>query len=189
MERTFVMVKPDGMRGRLAGDIIKRYHEADLKIVGMKVVFPDTELAEKHYTTCDEQIVGMGMKTLESAKENNSTEDMYKIFNTDNPKEIGFMLRKWLIEYVTSHPVIAMVLEGEDAVKKVRKLTGHTMPIKAEKGTIRGDFGCDSPEKANAERRAVENLVHASGSIDEAQREINLWFRPNELISYDGAKE
>ncbi|MFH0928785.1 MAG: nucleoside-diphosphate kinase [Candidatus Aenigmatarchaeota archaeon] len=189
MERTFVMVKPDGMRGKLAGDIIKRYHEAGLRIVGMKVVFPDRELAEKHYPCHDAQIIGMGKRTKESLEELGRTEDMYDMFNSDNPREIGLILRQWLIEYVTSHPVIAMVLEGDNAIKSVRKLTGSTIPAKAEKGTIRGDLGCDTAEKANDERRAIENLVHASGSLDEAQREIDLWFREEEIISYEGAKE
>ena len=81
-----------------------------------------------------------------------------------------------MLQFIVSTPVVAMVLQGEDAVQKVRKIAGYTDPSKADKGTIRGDFGADSIAKANSERRATENLIHASGSVEEAQQEIALWF-------------
>lgn len=184
MERTFVMIKPDAMKKNLAGEIIKRYQEAGLRIVGIKAVFPHKELAEKHYPDHEKQIVGMGKKTIESCKERGESETLIDLFNTEDPKEIGLVLREWLITFITSHPVIAIVLEGEDAVQKVRKMTGFTDPSKAEKGTIRGDLGTDAIHIANKEKRATENLVHASGNLEEAKNEICLWFNDEEIIDY-----
>ena len=177
MERTLILIKSDAMKKNMAGKIISRFEEDGLKIVGVKIKKVETKFAEKHYTTSDAQIMGMGNKTLESG----GRERAQKLFNSTDPKEIGMILRKWLIEFITSTPVIAIVLEGEDAIKKVRKITGHTDPSKAEKGTIRGDLGEDAITKANEERRATYNLVHASGSPEEAKIEIDLWFSPKEL--------
>jgi nucleoside-diphosphate kinase len=182
MERTFVMLKPDAMKDNLAGEIIKRYQDAGLRIVAMKMLQVDRKLAEKHYTVSDEQIIGMGNKTLQSAKDLGKTDSVMKIFGTNEAKKIGMTLREWLIKFIISRPVIAMVLEGEDAIKNVRKITGFTDPSKAEKGTIRGDLGKDSIDKANSDGRATENLVHASGSAAEAKFETELWFKNNEMF-------
>lgn len=172
IEETLVLIKPDGMRRNLIGKIIARFEKEQLKIIGLKLVKADKKLAEKHYTDTDAQIIGMGNKTLGTTGEKKSNE----IFGTIEPKEIGLQLRDWLLQFITSIPVAAMVLEGEEAVQKVRKIAGFTDPSKAEKGTIRGDMGVDSIPKANEERRATENLIHASGSVEEAQQEIALWF-------------
>jgi len=172
IERTLVIVKPDGVKRNLVDEILKRYTDAGLKIVARKTVTATKELAEKHYTDSEEQIVGMGNKTLAVAGEDGTR----KIFGTNNPREIGMVLRGWSIEFLISGPVVAVVLEGEDTVEKVRKITGFTDPSKAEKGTIRGDLGDDSILKANEERRATRNLIHAAGNKEEAGREIKLWF-------------
>ena len=172
IERTVVVIKPDGVKRNLVEKILKRYTDAGLKIVSQKTVTATRELAEKHYPASDEQVVGMGNKTLAAAGE----EGAKRIFGTTNSRKIGMTLRKWMIEFLVSGPVVAVVLEGEDAVQKVRKITGFTDPSRAEKGTIRGDLGEDSIVKANEERRATYNLVHASGNKEEADREIKLWF-------------
>jgi nucleoside-diphosphate kinase len=179
IERTLVVIKPDGVERGLVDEIISRYEKAGLKVLAKKILRIDKKFAEKHYAATDEQIVGMGLKTLQASKENNRLEEMKKIFGTENPKEIGTLLRRWMIEFITSGSVVALLLEGEDAVQVARKITGYTDPSKAEKGTIRGDFGEDSIVKANLERRACRNLVHASGSKEEAEREIALWFGKN----------
>jgi len=177
MERTLVLIKPDGIERGLVGEIISRFEKNNLKIVAIKSVKVSRELAEKHYLASYEQLTGMGKKTLESSSE----KDVLEIFGTKDPLEIGKKLREWLVEFLSNKMVIAMVLEGENAVSLVRKICGHTNPAKAEKGSIRGDFGIDSIEVANKERRSVRNLVHASGSIEEANREINIWFSEDEL--------
>ncbi|MHA1616357.1 MAG: nucleoside-diphosphate kinase [Candidatus Njordarchaeales archaeon] len=178
IERTLVLIKPDGIRRKLIGKIISRIEENDLKIIGMKMVKANRNLAEEHYPSSDAQIVGMGNKTLSSSGEEKAKE----IFGTTDPKEIGLILREWLIKFITSSPVVALVVEGENAIERMRKLAGYTDPAKAEKGTIRGDFGIDSIAKANEEKRATENLVHVSGSKEEAEREVKLWFKPEELF-------
>ncbi|MCS7123406.1 MAG: nucleoside-diphosphate kinase [Candidatus Aenigmarchaeota archaeon] len=177
MERTLVLIKPDAIERGLIGEIIKRFEKKEFKISAMKLVKVNRELAEKHYQATKEQLEGMGRKTLESSKR----EDVEKIFGTTNPLEIGKKLREWLIDFLSEKEVIAMIIEGESVIEKVRKIVGHTNPIKAEKGTIRGDFGIDSIEKANMEKRCVKNLVHASSSKEEAEREIKVWFENEEL--------
>jgi len=130
-ERTLVLIKPDGMKQNLAGKIISKFEDNNLKIIGMKIKKVEKDFAEKHYTDSDAQIIGMGNKTLGSGEK-----VAEEIFGTKDPKEIGIKLRSWLIDFITSTPVIAMVLQGPQAIQKVRNIIGHTDPIKAEKGKI-----------------------------------------------------
>ncbi len=109
---------------------------------------------------------------------------MIKVMGTDNALKLGKIINKWNEEFMSSSPAIAMVFEGPEAVAKGRAIVGHTIPANAEPGTIRGDFSKDNAVMANAERRAIHNLVHASGSVVEAQREIRHWFTPKELHRY-----
>lgn len=180
MEKTLVLLKPDAVKRGLVGEIISRFEKNGLRIAGTKMVHADEELAHKHYPTHrTEFIEGMGHKTLNSYKENDM--DPIEHVGTDDPHEIGLMVQKWLADFLTSGPVVALVLDGEGAIQKVRELAGHTIPVMADKGTIRGDYSDDSPIKANAEKRAIHNLVHASGDKEEADFEINLWFSDSEL--------
>jgi nucleoside-diphosphate kinase len=173
-EQTLIIIKPDGMAH--AKKIISYYEKVGLKNVAQKTVKIDKKFAEKHYAATDEQIVGMGNKTIQASKDSGNYEKMKKIFKTEDPKKIGTKLRKWLIKFITSKPVLVLVLEGNDAIQLARKVTGFTDPAKAEKGTVRGDLGVDSIVKANSEGRPVMNLVHASGDAAEARRELALWF-------------
>ncbi|MEX0881630.1 MAG: nucleoside-diphosphate kinase [Candidatus Saccharimonadales bacterium] len=183
MEKTLVILKPDAVQHGLVGEITSRFEKAGLKLVATKMIWPDRELAEKHYPSDREEFIkGMGHKTLESHKEED--EDASTIFGTPDPHAIGLQLHKWLVDFLVSGPVIAMVLEGENAIKLGRDIAGHTIPAKAEPGTIRGDYSDDSAIKANAEKRSIKNLVHASGDKKEADFEINLWFTEEELHSY-----
>ncbi|HXY18221.1 MAG TPA: nucleoside-diphosphate kinase [Candidatus Nitrosopolaris sp.] len=180
MERTLVLLKPDAVQRRLVGDIISRFEKAGLELVATKMVRPDEELAHKHYPTSRRDFIeGMGNKTLGDYKLSglNPVDD----FGSDDPYKIGLQVQKWLVDFLTSGPVMALVIEGRGAIAQVRKLAGNTIPVLAEKGTIRGDHSDDSPSKANAEKRAIKNLVHASGDKAEADFEINLWFTPDEL--------
>jgi len=181
IERTLILIKSDAIERGLAEEIIKRYTNAGLKIIAKKTVQVDRALGEEHYPDTESQVVGMGNKTLQAAKDVGKPENVKEIFGTENPKEIGMMLRQWLIEFIISAPVVAMVFEGDDAIQKAREVSGFTDPSKAQKGTIRGDLGDDSINKANSERRATKNLVHAAGNKEEAEREVSLWFKPEEL--------
>jgi nucleoside-diphosphate kinase len=95
---------------------------------------------------------------------------------------LGVKIRKWLIDFMSSGPIVKIALEGPQAIMVVRKLVGKTVPFLAEPGTIRGDFSIDNPLLANLERRPIKNLIHASGNKQEAENELKLWFKKEELI-------
>ncbi|QQG44255.1 MAG: nucleoside-diphosphate kinase [Candidatus Roizmanbacteria bacterium] len=188
MEKTLVVLKPDAISRGLTGDVIKRFERAGLKIVGAKMHMVSREAAEKHYPDNRiEFLKGMGQKTLENYEKMGV--DPVKELGTKDTLEIGKMIREWLIDYITSGPVIALVLEAPHAVELVRKICGHTLPLMSPPGTIRGDFAYDSSYLANTAKRAIKNLIHTSGSIEEAEFEVNLWFKPHELVSYERVEE
>jgi nucleoside-diphosphate kinase len=110
--------------------------------------------------------------------------DAKQELGTDDPKEIGLMVRTWLMDYLTSGPVVAMVIEAPHAVEIVRKIVGFTIPLKAAPGTIRGDFSYDSAALGNLRKRPAKNMIHASGNKEEAEYEIPLWFTKEEIQSY-----
>ena len=187
-QRTLVVLKPDAVKRGLIGEIIKRFERVGLKLVACKMLQVSRELADKHYPLSRREFIeGMGKKTLENYKDMGV--DPIKEMGTDDPYEIGKVIREWLVEMITSGPVLAMVWEGPHAVELVRKITGHTLPLKAEPGTIRGDFSFDSSYLANTGKRAIKNLLHASGDPEEAEYEINLWFSEDEIHSYERAEE
>ena len=139
MERTFVMVKPDGVHRNLAGDIISRFENKGFKITALKLIQVDRETAEKHYEE-----------------------------HADKPFFTG------LVEYITSSPVVVMVVEGKNVVQEIRKMMGKTNPQEAAPGTIRGDFAIE----------IGRNIVHGADSVESAEREIALYFEEREIISY-----
>ena len=138
-QRTLVLLKPDALNRRLAGEIIARFERKGLKIVAMKMLWISKELAEKHY-------------------------EMHR----------GKPFYDSLIDYITSSPVIAMVIEGEQAIEVVRKMMGKTNGVEAMPGTIRGDYSLS----------VQNNLVHGSDSEESAKREISLFFRDEEIYDY-----
>ncbi len=177
-ERTLVIVKPDGIQRSLIGEIIKRYEQSGLKLVGLKMMVPAPELIEKHYLIDPEWRIKTGLKTIESYKKKG------KVPPSEDPLKITEIILANLKKYMTKGPVIAMVWQGMHAVGIVRKITGSTEPLTSDMGTIRGDFTIDSYEVADVDSRAVRNLIHASGSPDEANKEVELWFSPEEMIDY-----
>lgn len=188
MEQTFVMVKPDGVKRGLTGEVIRRFERAGLKLVGIKMLEPSVEMLHRHYKTNEEEtILRLGGKTLATYEKYGR--DAQKDFGTKDPKDLGKLVVEWLMKYMKSGPVVAMVLEGRHAVDNVISLVGPTMPVNAPGGTIRGDFATDSAAYANIERRGVLNIVHASGSLDEANFEKAIWFEPSELHSYKRVEE
>ncbi len=184
IEKTLVIIKPDAMQRSLVGEIITRFEKVGLKLVGAKMVQVDKNLADKHYPKDREEfILGMANKTLENYKEQGL--DAKEQLGTDDPKEIGLMLQGWLVDFLTSSPVMVLVLEGPHAIEVVRKICGFTLPSKADPGTIRGDYSFDSSGYANTANRPIRNLVHASGNQEEAKLEVELWFKPEELFDYE----
>lgn len=183
-----MVMKPDAVARGVVGEILKRFEKAGLKIVGAKMHVVSRQAAEKHYPIDRESFIrGMGEKTLENYKQMGI--NPIKELGTEDTLEIGKMIRDWLMGYITSGPVIAFVFEGPHAVELVRKICGHTLPLLALPGTIRGDMAYDSSYLANTAKRAIKNLIHTSGSVEEAQYEVNLWFKPQELVSYERAEE
>ncbi|HEV7449609.1 MAG TPA: nucleoside-diphosphate kinase [Candidatus Paceibacterota bacterium] len=181
-ERTFVLVKPDGVRKGLIGEIIKRFEQRDMKIVALEMFMPTTKLVNDHYPKDKAWVTRLGEKTLNTF--NKYGMSAKKHYGTDDPAKIGPHVRGWLIEFMTSAPMVKMVVQGVHAVDMVRKIAGPTMPYQADMGTIRGDFSNDSPAIANLEKRPVFNLVHASETPEEAAHEIKHWFGNDPVVTY-----
>jgi len=182
MERTFLAVKPDGVKRGMVGEILSRFEKLGLKIVGMKMVWVDEDLLRKHYDKDEAWFEKVGTRSLEFWKENGK--DPNEDLGTDDPIKLGKMIHQWLLDFMKSGPVVAMVLEGPGSVEIVKKHVGPTYPIDAPPGTIRGDYTYDSPTLSAFGRRAVYNLVHCSGVPIEAEFEIGLWFKEHELFEY-----
>lgn len=181
-ERTYVMIKPDGVKKGLTGEIIRRFEQRDLKIVALEMFQPTHDLIDNHYPKNEEWITRLGNKTLSTYEKYGY--DAMADFGTIDPANIGPEIRKWLIEYMTSAPLVKMVVQGVHAVDVVRKIAGDTMPYKADMGTIRGDFSIDSPALANKEKRAVMNIVHCSETTEESEHEIKHWFGNGNIYEY-----
>jgi nucleoside-diphosphate kinase len=181
-ERTLVLIKPDGVQRALIGEILARLERVGLKVVGLKLIRADRPTLERHYTTDEEWVRTIGGKTREAFESYKI--DVKQMMGTDDPLEIGRRVREWLIEFMQTSPVVAAVFEGVHAVSITRKIVGSTLPVFAAPGTIRGDFSADAPTVANAGRRPVRNLIHASGTVEEAAHEIALWFTQAEIHPY-----
>lgn len=182
-ERTLVVIKPDGVQRSLIGEITRRFENVGLKMVANKMMIVDEDHIEKHYTLDPSWREVTGKKTIES----------YKAKGLEPPSEDPLGVSATILEnlkrYMTSGPVIAMIWEGENAVGIVRKLVGGTEPLTSDVGTIRGDYVLDSYELADKDGRSVRNLIHASGSPEEAKAEIKHWFNPEEIFEYSLVNE
>ncbi len=179
-EKTLVVIKPDGVQRSLIGEIIRRYERTGLKMVGIKMLIPEEDMATKHYYDIggDAWIEEVGRKAR-AAYEKKGEESPYK-----TNKENGEAVLKANAKYLSSGPVVAMIWQGAGAVELVRKITGATAPLLADVGTIRGDFTLDSFALADTDGRSVRNLIHASGTVDEAKQEIAIWFKDDEVNDY-----
>ncbi len=175
-ERTILIIKPDGVEKGLEKEIIPRIERTGLKIIKTKKIRASREQIERLYPETNEQLVGMGNKSLKSYEE--AGLDPVVQLGTDDPFLIGKMIRRWNIEYMTRGEIVTLLLEGEDAITKTRNLVGDTIPLNADRGTIRGDFSNDSALKANSEKRAIRNVVHATTSPQAYEFEEKIWF-PN----------
>lgn len=181
-ERTFVLIKPDGVRKGLIGEVIRRFEQRDLKIVALEMFQPTHDQIDNHYPKNEEWITRLGTKTASTYEKFGF--DLMADFGTNEEAKIGPEVRKWLIDFMKSAPLVKMIVQGVHSVEVVRKLAGDTLPYKAAVGTIRGDFSMDSPALANKEKRAVANVVHCSETPEEAQHEIKHWFGDSEIFDY-----
>ena len=176
-QRTLVLIKPDGVQRHLVGEITHRFERAGLKLVGMKLVWATPETIERHYRTDEDYLRSIGEKTIEGMR-------ALGLPAAGSAVEIGRRVRSYLRNHLSISPVVAMVLQGTNAVRNVRQLVGTTDPLLADVGSIRGDLTIDTIQRANLEERSVRNLLHASGDPEEAAREIAIWFSPEELYTY-----
>ncbi len=158
LQQTLVLVKPDGVQRGLVGEIIKRFEQRGLKIVGLKFAHINEPFAKKHYTE-------------------------------DIAKRRGENVRNSLLRFITSNPVVAIVIEGVDAIANVRKIVGNTESKSAMPGTIRGDFSHVSYSHADEKSDAIRNIVHASSNEEDAKKEVSLWFSKNEIYAYKRSED
>jgi len=159
LETTLCLIKPDGVRRGLVGEILQRFERMGLKIIAMKLLTPDQDLAGRHYTYEDIAV------------------------------RHGEAVRNALISFITSGPVVAFAVQGVNAVENVRKLCGSTEPLKSAPGTIRGDFAHHTFAATKPVGESVRNLIHASADPADAARELALWFTPSEYVTYRRADQ
>lgn len=181
-ERSLVILKPDSVQRSLVGEIIKRFEQTGLKISAMKMFVPAEVDLLKHYHKDEAWFLKKGNRIIEDLKANNLPVEKEAI-------EYGKDIIRTIVHYMTAAPVIAMILEGNQAVAVVTKLVGTTEPSTSDVGTIRGDYTVDSYGHSSFENRAVRNLVHQSESPEEAEREIAIWFKEDDIMKYTTAQE
>jgi nucleoside-diphosphate kinase len=175
-ERSFVMVKPDGVKRALVGEIVSRLERIGLKLEAMKMMSATRELVEKHYPATPELMSRIGNIAVRNFTEVGKQGEIMKVFGSEEPEKMGAKIRQWLVDYIMMGPVVAMIWSGTSAIKNVRRITGPTVPAEAAPGTIRGDYCIETAVSANMEYRGLYNLVHSSGNAAEAEEEIKLWF-------------
>jgi nucleoside-diphosphate kinase len=183
-ERTLAVIKPDGVQRSLVGEIVERFERVGLKIVGLKMLAADAAFVKGHYTLDPNWLRAVGEKSIKAY-----TDKGQKHPAGDDPLVVADIILKKLTRYLASGSVVAMVLEGAHAVAVVRKLVGSTEPLSSDVGTIRGDLVLDSYPMSDLDTRAVRNLIHASGSVSEAEKEIPYWFKQGEVIDYRHIQE
>lgn len=181
-ERSFVILKPDAVQRGLMGDILKRFEQVGLKCSALKMFVPAEKQLLEHYDKDDEWFLRKGTNIVKEMESRGLPVEKEAI-------EYGRDIIKTIVHYMTAGPVVAMVLEGNQAAAVVKKLVGSTEPCTSDVGTIRGDYTLDSYSHSAYEDRAVRNLVHSSESAEEAEREIAIWFKADEIMKYTTAQE
>lgn len=182
-EITVVLIKPDGVKRGVIGEILTRFERVGLRLAAAKLIWVDAEHVGKHYRDDKDYCLAVGKGTLKNYKKYGI--DPNEDLGTHDPLKIGKMIRKWNMDYLSSGPVFAMLLEGYGAVGLVRKMVGSLFPFDSAPGTIRGDLALDSFITANVARKgSAFNVIHASGSFHEAEFERKLWFKEKEIYSY-----
>jgi len=176
-ERTFVSVKAEGIQRRLIGEVIHRFERRGLKLIACKLVIATREQVEQLYPDDSAWYENCGRKTLEGYQKRGKVDNR-------SPREIGVWVRNKLIRELVGRPILAMVWQGAHAVELGRKTVGITNALEAPPGTIRGDFSTDSYLLADAQERPVRTIVHASGSIEEAEKDLSVWFDAEEITGY-----
>jgi nucleoside-diphosphate kinase len=181
-ERTLVAVKPESIQRQLIGEFITKFEKRGLKMVACKLIAPTKAQVETHYPDDEAWYISSGTKTYNNFKDKGIDPGM-------GPIELAKETRRRLLEHLTDRPLLLMIWEGPHACALGRKTAGATNPLIADIGSIRGDYSFESYEFSDAQNRAIFTLVHASGSPEDAEKEIKIWFKPEEIIDYDLALE
>lgn len=178
-EKTLVLIKPDAVLRGIVGDILRRFERVGMKIAAMKMIQAPRDVLEKHYFKDEKWLTEKG--------------ELYKkklnLPKNENPIPIGKKIVEDLIQDMQTSPIIAIVLEGHNAVHTIKRLTGPTNIDEALPGTIRGDFSHDTFELANKSNRPNLTIIHTTDNPTEAQKEIDFWFSPDEIHSYEKPEE
>ena len=184
IQRTLLIMKPDSLKRGLVGEIISRIERVGMKIIAAKMINAPIEKTKAHYKKDRDWHIKIGKINIKDCKEFGL--DIEEIYGSTDPEEIGKKVNEQLYEILESAPALMFIFQGPHAVEKVRKIVGSTYPNTAEMGTIRGDLGVDSPAASLIGKRNVLNLVHASGTVEEAEKEIQIWFEKDEICdNYD----
>ncbi len=176
-ERTLVILKPDAIQRSLMGTIIARLENTGLKFVAIKMLVPQADQCWKHYNKDDEWFMKKGSRIVDDRKAQGLPIEKEAM-------EYGKDIIKSNVDFFTSGPVLAFVIEGNQSVAIVKKIVGGTEPTTSDVGTIRGDLTVDSYALSSIDNRAVRNLVHCSDSPEEAMREIPIWFQESDILKY-----
>ncbi len=181
-ERTFVILKPDTVQRSLMGEVIRRFERTGLKCTAMQMIMTDEARLLQHYNKDDAWFLKKGNRIIEDLQAQGRPVEKEAI-------EYGKDIIRTIVRYMEAAPVVAMVWEGNEAVAVVTKLVGTTEPKTSDVGTIRGDYTVDSYGHSSYENRSVRNLIHCSESPEEAEREIAIWLKENEVMNYTTAQE
>lgn len=176
-ERTFVILKPDAVQRGLMGEIIKRFENTGLKMVALKMIMATEDQCWEHYNKDEAWFLKKGANIMKNR------EDLGMPIEKE-VLEYGKDIIRALVKFMTAGPIVSIVYEGNQAVGIVKKFVGGTEPLTSEVGTIRGDYTLDSYELSSYDDRAVRNLIHCSDVVEEAEREIKIWFSEEEILSY-----
>ncbi len=182
-EKTLIILKPDAIQRGLIGNILETFENVGLKLLAAKMVKPTSEVIKKHYPGTKEWIMEMGEKTRASYEK--AKIDVKEKMGTDDSYQLGNFVYERLIKYWMEGPIIVSVWQAPNAIEVARKLRGHTIPTLAEPGTIHAQYSYDSSVLSSSLDRVVKTFIHASGSIEEAKREIKYWFPETEFKNYE----
>ena len=176
-ERTLVLIKPDVLQRQIVGEIISRFERKGVKITAMKMVNATKEQVGDHYEGKEEYLIESGEKAKKGAIARG--EDV----SNWNSLEKGKQIRQRNINYLTCGPIIAIVFEGFGVISQVRKILGSTSPAEGDIGTIRNDYSLDTYALADFIDRSTMTMLHASDSVENAEREIKIWFKESEICN------
>lgn len=179
MEKSLVLIKPDGVQRGLVGEIIGRFERVGLKLTAVKMVHATHEDVDKHYALTEEWMKAVYDKAKAKYEANGEN------FPFADHVAYGTDIKNGLLDFLKSAPIVAMVWEGDSCVSIIRKLVGATEPAGSAPGTIRGDLSHDNYALSNSQNRPLRNLIHASGNVTEAENEIKVWFTDTELYKYE----